>query len=557
MKGKGRRFWKNHGWRVLLLAFASAVLLRLAFPKYALFPLAYVALVPLFLALFSLERPLDGLFAGIVFGVIFHYSNIFWLNTVAAYNPFALVGIFLLGIYLGLFPGIFGWASIVILKRSPRLSVLLLPSLWVILEYLRSIGQLAFPWSFVSASQAPFPEIIQIAELTGTWGISFLIVLVNFVLALFLSDLIRRERLKPHIPRLFFALGLFLLVLFFGMVRMKYGSFNGPKEIRVAICQPNIPQKLKFASYAGSAQERQHLPSVLRAINFSLLDELEDHSVDLAILPESAFTSPYFGYQSALLGNLSSEARRLSAAILVGANREIFFDKQGKRTTKREEISNVGVYNSAWYFPPDGSPDISCYDKIQLVPFGEHLPYFDLIPGFQRIIVQTGSFLKGDRYTLFPVYFLAGEKKTTPTLQGIEPAFHFGTVICFESGFGRLFRRYARKGADFFVIITNDGWYEESAGPFQHNQLAVFRAVETRRWVLRCSNRGISGAINPRGEFVKQTPLNEKALLHASIFPAENRTGYRIWGNLFIWLLIFFCLGEWLLHFKAGRKKKK
>ena len=181
-------------WRLILVpALASAILLRLSFPKPSFYPLAFFALVPFFTILMRLERPGDGLWSGLIFGWTFHYSNIFWLNTLAAYNPFIYVGIFLMGIYLGLYGGLFGWAAVLLNKKSPRYSFILFPSLWVAVEYLRNMGQLSFPWSYLSATQAHNLPLIQICDITGVWGVSFIVALVNATLADWGISLKRRQ----------------------------------------------------------------------------------------------------------------------------------------------------------------------------------------------------------------------------------------------------------------------------------------------------------------------------------------------------------------------------
>jgi apolipoprotein N-acyltransferase len=410
----------------------------------------------------------------------------------------------------------------------------------VVLEYVRNIGQLAFPWSFLSTTQWNRLPLIQICDITGPWIISYFIVLVNVVIAQLVVRIINhkskdkisgtwRDRLFsgtsliPGIGLIFFML---CLILGYGYFRLAV-DFNGDHPINIAVLQHDIPQRIKFASYAGSDEERQNLSSVLESINFDMLKELKEGDLDLVILPESAFTRSFFAYDNKIQEKIGMDARRLGAGILLGSDREVFYTKDGRLARTREEIDEINAYNSAWYFLPNGKLYPESYDKIQLVPFGEHLPYFDLIPGFQRIIVQTGSFSKGKNYTLFPLYKDAGS-------MGQAPDYSFSTVICFESSFGWLLRRFVKKGADFLIIITNDGWYEDSAGPYQHFILSVIRAVETRRWIVRCSNRGVSALISPRGEIFHQTQLNKKETIIGKIYPRKNRTFYGMTGDLMI-----------------------
>ena len=553
---------KKKAYFIIFAPVASAILLRLAFPKTAFYPFAFFALVPFIYLLFNLKNPKAGLLCGAIFGFTFHYANIFWLNTIAAYNPFAIIGIFLLGVYLGLYSAVFGWGSVLLIRRNPRFSFILLPCLWVVLEYIRNVGQLAFPWSYLAATQAGNPLFIQICDVTGVWGVSFLVALVNVVLGRFLHRLIHGKSLSHLAADVGLTLAILLLVIWYGAWRLK-GEYKGNVPIQVSILQPNIPQKLKFASYAGTQEERKLLPAILESTNFEMLQQLEEGSSELVILPESAFTRPYFGLRKKLLDRLNKESVRLGAGILAGANREVFYNEDGELVQPGEDIKNVAAYNSAWYFQPVEhqerfkASDISkatikkpmTYDKIHLVPFGEHLPYFDLIPGFQRIIVQTGSFLEGEKFTLFPLR-LSDQDTTATTNREAESFFRFAVVICFESSFDWLLREFVRRDADFLVVITNDGWYEDSAGPFQHNDLSIFRAIETRRWIVRCSNRGISGIISPKGVMFEKSRLNQREIINGTIYPKKIHTIYERSGNL----LVVFLLLPLLPGFGSGIK---
>jgi len=553
----------------LIVILIAVILGRLCFPKPSLSFTAFIFMVPFFIVLFSLERLREGFFWGFVFGFGFYYSNVFWLNTLTVYNSFIPLGIVLLGAYLGLYAAVFGWASMIFMRKFPRAYAFFLPALWVCLEYPRNWGQLAFPWSYLSASQWNNIRLIQIADITGTWGISFFIVLVNLSIAVFLKDFItwdiRSEKrkfpyllfqkqeikkiVKKHSILIVIVLCLFFLILVYGFVKSRPGEYKGA-SINVAIVQPNIPQPLKFASYAGSNAERQQIPAIIESMNFEVLGELKNGAQHLVILPESAFTRPYFKYQKNLLNKLGNEAKRLSAGILVGANREIFLDKNGNQTTDRTKIVRTNAYNSAWYFVPNGILHPTPYDKIQLVPFGENLPYFDMIPGLQKMLALTGSFLKGEHHWLFPVPY-----KNPDT--GESSLFFFGTVICFESSFSWIFRTCAIHGADFMTIITNDAWYEDSAGAYQHFSLAIFRAIETRQWIVRCSNRGISCVISPKGRVVRASKLNEKTIVYAKIFPKKMKTVYQLSGDLFVKLLFASLAVGILLIFKNKLLRKK
>lgn len=522
-------------------ALLSAILLRLCFPKPSLYPLAFVALVPFFISLMKMERPREGLIIGFIFGFTFHYSNISWLNTLAYYNTFIYIGILLLGIYLGLSGALFGWLAVLLKRRAPKTALFFYPSLWVAIEYLRNMGQLSFPWSYISASQAANLPFIQICSITGIWGVSFLLALSNTAFAISFLRIRERRKIGDIILTPFWIAVVIAMIHIYGINRIHSKIERPHPPVRVALVQTDIPQKIKYAGYAGTEDDLKNIPPQLEAVNFEMLSKIEAGSADLVLFPESTVISPYFAYQKELLKKFGDEAKRISAPILIGANREVFFDEQERVVGPNDKIFAVNAYNSAWFIKKDGSLFSQSYDKIHLVPFGEHLPYFDLIPGFQRIIVQTGSFLKGANYTLFPV-----------EAQGHQ--YRFGAVICFESGFGWLFRNFTNRGADFLAIMTNDGWYEDSAGPFQHADLSIFRAIETGRYVLRCSNRGPSSIIEPNGQIAKKTPLNERTILTGMIYPMKNKTIYAAIGD---WLALPYFVLPLLAIFYFFRNRRK
>jgi len=541
-------FFRRHA-----MALSSAVLLRLAFPKPSLYPLAFIALIPLVLAFLHETRPRGGFRQGLIFGFVFYYANIFWLNTIAYYNPFAYIGIFLIGLYFALCGGLFGLVFVALARRAPRMAFVSFAALWVFLEYLRSLGQLAFPWSYLSASQARFLWLIQVCDVTGVWGLSLLIALINGAFAQSIHQYRQRGLRHGAVFPIAVAVAALAFVLIYGVLRLR-SDFEGGTSIRTTIIQPDITQKIKFYSYAGTKEQTETLPFVLEGVNYDMLQDIPDHGTDLVVLPEAAFTRPYFGLDRNIIGRMKQEARRIGAGILAGANREIFFDRNGRRITHEGAVADVGAYNSAWFFTREGELYGKAYDKMQLVPFGEHVPYFDLIPGFQRIIVQAGSYMKGTEYTLFPVK--AWDTSTSPPLHAGYA--RFGCVICFESAFPHLFRRFHRTGADFMTIITNDAWYEDSAGPWQHHDLAFFRAVETRQWIVRCSNRGLSAIIAPSGRAVAESGLNTRAVLSGEVKPQRNRTVYGAAGDWLPWLcfifmtILFMKRGEWRISLNSG-----
>jgi apolipoprotein N-acyltransferase len=242
---------------------------------------------------------------------------------------------------------------------------------------------------------------------------------------------------------------------------------------------------------------------------------------DLVILPETAFVEMDFAENPVVLQRVGRMSRRAGAPILMGAGRKL------KNPEGEEEH-----YNSAYVMRPDGRLDEKPYDKMRLVPFGEALPYFDLIPYFQENIVGVASFTEGRDYTLFDIP--AATRSGEPAARSLK----LGALICFESTFSSTAREFVKRGADVLSVITNDAWYGMSAGAAAHHNLSFLRAVENRRYILRCANTGISSIISPTGELVKTLPLGVDGVLHATVVPKTNSgtTMFTRFGNT--WLAV-------------------
>ncbi len=220
---------------------------------------------------------------------------------------------------------------------------------------------------------------------------------------------------------------------------------------------------VKLASYAYPDEAvRKKLGAEIAARNAQLVMNNRKPDWQLVVMPETAYTDENFYRNEAAQWVVRDLARRAGVDILFGADRN---------TTPSREI-----YNSAYMARANGTLDTRIYDKMRLVPFGEALPYFDAIPGFQESVVGLGGLLsEGDTPGLFESH-----------------GARVGVMICFESTFSQMGRMLAREGADFLAAITNDAWYGTSAGPQAHFNLSLLRAVETRRWVVRSANTGVS-----------------------------------------------------------------
>ncbi|GAB4313867.1 MAG: apolipoprotein N-acyltransferase [Candidatus Sumerlaeia bacterium] len=513
--------------------------MRLPYPKFNWWWVAWFGLVPLVFEL-RWRRPLRVVFfMGWAFGFTFYYSNVSWLNVLIYYNRLVPVGIVLLGLAMGFVTGVWALGAELLARHVPRLAWLLAPALWVALEWWRAVGQLAFPWTYLATSQYWWTPIIQMADVTGVWGLSFLIVLVNWALAHVLPPYYDMNRLS--FVRRFLPLGVaaVLVASAFGYGMWALGRAEGDgRTLRVAVIQPNVPQKKKFASYSHpDPNEQRRLQTQINMEAVEMIEAVARRGVALIVLPESAFPSPLFNLQKTLVHQLQRLSREAGAPLLFGANEMKITSRFGVPLERWEEGASYQVFNCAWLLTGGDSGDeahggLQLYRKMLLVPFGETVPYLSAIPGFAEHIVGIGSFTPGTRPTVFRIKGVA-----------------FSAVICFESAFPQLLAEMNRRGAQLNFVLTNDGWYETSAGPYQHLVLSGFRAVEGRRAVVRAANNGVSAIFDPWGRLVREIPLNVKDTMIADV-PLNSRiTFYQRWGEWFAYVCL---LGSGAGLFAAG-----
>lgn len=421
----------------MLLSFFSGLILAFSFFNFNLWLFAWFGFVPLFLALRNKSKKQAFLLSYLT-GVIFWLGTLYWLVHVTP------VGMIVLVLYLALYFGIFGLVISSPYILSTNYYLLSIPSSWVILEYIRSHLLTGFPWAKLAYSQYLNLPVIQIADITGAWGVSFLIVMVN---AAVYSAISRR---KIHLLPLFCLLA----VLLYGYSSLyRIAQAAGRTTLRLSVIQPNIPQALKWDPSARGFIKDKY---------FALTEEAARDNPDLIIWPEAALPV-ILEEEPEFFEDTKSFARKINIPLLLGS------------ATAR----GGDYYNSALLVSAQGSVS-GRYDKLHLVPFGEYIPLRSALP-FLETIVPIGDFSRGREYTILKI-------QNT-----------FGVLICFEDVFPELARGFARHGAEFLVNITNDGWFGRTSAPYQHFSASVFRAVENRLPIVRSANTGVSGFIASDG----------------------------------------------------------
>ncbi len=507
----------------LFLSIFSGILLVLAFPPFNLSGLAFIGLVPLLVALKLEKGILKGFIFSFLSGVIFFGGLLYWIAGIKLYQvPSWLLIISWLLIALT-FGGYFGIFGLLIKFLEPKMGtakkIIAVPFFWVTLELIHSVFPLGgFPWGILGYSQYQNLMLIQIADITGVFGISFLILFVNSsIFATFLSIFqkpVKRPLTQSPIPRHFqipFALHLCLLSLVGCYV---YGFMVMRKELpapdlKVAIIQSNIGIE---KSWDWSISQEKILQSLI-----SLTRKTKSQHPSLIIWTETAvLDSPKLF--SPLRYKLSSLSKDVQTNLLVGAPHIEF------KNTKTQ------YYNSAFLFSETGEIT-KRYDKIHLVPFGEMLPLENILPMVRNLFPQAGYYSPGKELTVFQ-----------------NPA-RFNVLICFEGIFGDLTRRFVKNGAQFIVNITNDAWSRVPGSYYQHFTMDTFRAIENKTYFLRAGNTGISAVISPYGHIKEILDIGKEGIIISKISPMNKNTFYTRFGDIFA----YFCFMVSLSLIFGGR----
>jgi apolipoprotein N-acyltransferase len=453
------------------VALISAALLIISFPDFNLWPLAWIALVPLFVVVARRPQSWRCFYLGWLFGSVFFYGSCYWLTYsmihTGGISPWVAFPLLLPGaVLLGIFPAVFILLLAKAIRRWGTAALFLAPLVWPALEWARLeiTGQL---WNAIGYSQAYHPWLIQSARWGGVYAVGALVVLVNAAIAFAL--------LKPGKWTLVVSGAAILLVCVVVLVLTPVTALRPRESIAtedndavVVAIQPNVPMDL-----VKSADDMQQLTARHFEMSESVLQQLpNDGKPRLVIWPESPMNFTY-GSNTPLRQKLAAFAKANKTSVLLNS---------------QELAPNDGIYNSALLINEEGSL-VSQYDKIRLLPFGEYVPLPQWLPGAGLIRAIVGDFTPGTNYRLMPV----GKVRA-------------GVFICIESAYPSIARTFTTEGADVLINISNDGYLGPTAVMRQHLANAVFRAVENSRLVLRVTNTGITAFITPAGEVRDATP---------------------------------------------------
>jgi len=501
-------------------AVASALLLFFAFPDFGVWPLAWVALVPV---LFNVARETSAarsFFTGWLAGTLFFYASCYWLTYPMIHYagipaPLAYVLMLAPAAAGGLFPALSSLALSRLCVKIGAAALFLAPALWVACEWARLnvIGQL---WNAVGYSQAFEPALIQSARFGGVYAVSFLVVALNAAAA---YTLVKRGARAALVSLA--AAACVALVVYGASLTKVAGAGPEPSTVVVAV-QPNV-----IPDFDRSEDEYD----ALRHRHFELSDEglrgagaFDNGSQKVVVWPESPMNFSL---------DRDRKFREELKAYVGSRGVSLLFNSL-------EPAAGGGGYNAAVLVNERGLPAAQ-YDKIRLMPFGEYVPLPRWLPGAGMLGGVVGDFTPGEQYTLIPL----GSAGDSPRA---------GAFICLESAYPDITRRLTLEGADVLVEMTNDAYQGDTSILRQHLSNAVFRAVETGRPLLRVTNTGVSARIDERGRVSDETGRFVEAVRAWPVArSAGGRTFYVEHGDAFAAACTLLGLASVALTFRRKR----
>jgi apolipoprotein N-acyltransferase len=487
------------------LALLSGLLLAASFPKFGNPAFAWTALAPLLIAvaLESTRTAAVGSRRGRIFllgwiaGFVHFSLTVSWIVEVMHLHGglptvVAWLVMFLLAAYLALYPALCVVLTARAVRRYRVAGLWLAPFFWVAAEWLRGWVGGGFPWALLGTSQAGVLPIIQMASVTGVFGVSWLLALVSTAAAV-----VALTRARQHLIGAACVFALVVCVAAMGTWRVASGTLTstGP-VLKVGLLQGNVAQDQKWDPAFRQTILERYLALSRQAISVG---------ARLVVWPEAS-TPFFFEAEPQAAAPIRALARESKTSMIIGTD-EYEPRPDGDR-----------VYNSVVAVGADGAT-VGRYRKMQLVPFGEYVPLKSILFFVGPLVDKVSDFSPG----LEPAVLDTGVART-------------GVAVCYEVVYPWIARAFATRDAQLLTTITNDAWFGRSSAPYQHFAQAGIRAVEQGRFLIRAANTGISGVVDPYGRTVLTTPLFEEAAVTADVRLLEGRTIYSYLGDVIAWL---------------------
>ncbi len=501
---------KNELKYILVVSF----LLCLSFPP---FPFGFF--VPFALAIFIWflkdKSPRSSFRLGYWFGLIWGAMTLFWIASSTVIGTVLTISI------NALHYALLWWIFSLFRKRNEVFALFFLPFLWCGMEYIRLFTDIRFNWLNLAYTQTYYTPFIQIIESTGYHILSFILL----TLAISIYSLLKFQTRFRFIPLLLNML-LIIILTAYGYIRIgEIEKFQLP-FIKVGLVQPNIDPYEKW----DPVFQQEAFDMLIRSSN-----ELVSNSLDIIVWPETAV--PFY------LRSKFDELKRITHF----TDLNNMFLLTGTPDYAYESPSNkFRSYNAAFFFRP-GSMNFEHYYKMALVPGSETIPFKKILSFLKNWDLGVGDFYPGNDFKVFNFKISKKIGRINKNIKiesgSTEPVqINLSSIICYDSVFPHIVREFVKRGANILTIITNDGWFGLTSGPYQHAQYAVLRAVENRVSIIRCANTGISCFIDPLGRIQDRINLNTRGNLSGAIPVMDGKTFYTENGDWFGKLVVCVAL---------------
>jgi apolipoprotein N-acyltransferase len=440
---------------------------------------------------------------GLLAGLVYFGGTVYWTaGTVSTFGGLpVIVGILAAGIlvfYMSLYVALFGAAAAVIIGRFGVRGLIVAPAAWVATEYLRGNVFGGFPWIPLGAATVHLLPLAQVASLVGVYGLSWLLATLHACLAL-AALTTGRTRMSAVVA----SLVLVAAPSMWGAARINDGRLvQSGTPIQVGLIQGNIPQGEKWDPANAFAIFDRYLAMTRQAV---------EKGARFVLWPESS--TPFFFEEDFGGANALRKVVRETGVTLLFGSDQI---ERGRDTDR--------YYNAAFMLDRAGAT-AAVYRKMYLVPFGEYVPFKNLLFFVGPLVEAVSDFSPGQQVTMLPV---EGHMAST--------------AICYEVVYPDLMRKAVRAGSELLTTITNDAWYGTTSAPYQHFELAAMRAIEQGRYLVRSANTGISGIVDPYGRVLVQTNLFERTIVVGEVRFLQEQTLYAKIGDVAAQSAVFLTL---------------
>lgn len=539
----------------IVLCCISGLFFGLSFPPVNLYFLVFIAFAIYIYIVITSETYKQVILRTYLIFVVWEMFAVSWIGLSGFTKPeyFMVIGGLLTGV---LHPIVYLLPPTVIFffiarnlkfKKHQELILLLLPPVWIAFEYLQTTNELTFPWLALAYTQTYNLSKVQYIDITGMYAVTLWICMISIVLFYGARKILKREwqlKSKQAVVTAMTILVLYFLPDLYSMATSpgeKFTKNYDDGKLNVAIIQPNKNPWFKWSSDQIQITKEY----------VGLMKDAADNKPkpELIILPETSL--PY------ILRMPLNESKhiiikefvdKVDIPVLIGTPDILYYPDTVNvppDARKFEDGRRYDVFNSAVLLEKGVEKDnYQSHDKFKLVIGSERMPYQDRLLFLRDLIkmsVGLSNFQIGKDTVLFDM----------------DGKYKFNTAICYESVFPEFFAHYVDMGADFSVIITNDGWWGKLFGTYQHNQYAVFRSIENRRWIARSANTGISCTIDPYGNMYDATEINERAIINTEIGIRKDKTFFTRNGDVFSKLMIWISILSFFIALAVKYKNKR